>query len=96
MLTFLHSIFDPNGMLIPFTLTGKELVQLCWKLGLGWKVAVPVDVQEQWKKWEDQVRELEQVRVPRTIRPGPNPEKNDTQLPYLQTLLQTFMLRLHT
>jgi hypothetical protein len=34
MLSILHSLYDPLGVLIPYTITGKLIMQLCWKLGL--------------------------------------------------------------
>jgi hypothetical protein len=33
MLQQLHTLFDPMGILIPFLITGKLLVQECWRLG---------------------------------------------------------------
>jgi hypothetical protein len=36
-LSILHSLYDPLGVLIPFTIMGKLVMQLCWKLGLSWK-----------------------------------------------------------
>jgi hypothetical protein len=34
MLSILHLLYDPLGVLFPYTITGKFIMQLCWKLGL--------------------------------------------------------------
>jgi hypothetical protein len=34
LLSILHSLYDPLGVLIPFTIIGKLAMQLCWKLGV--------------------------------------------------------------
>jgi hypothetical protein len=41
MLQQLHTLFEPMGILIPFLITVKLLVQECWRLGLAWKDSVP-------------------------------------------------------
>lgn len=36
MLRILMSIFDPLGILLPFTIRGKILLQRVWRSGIGW------------------------------------------------------------
>jgi ribonuclease HI len=80
MLQQLHTLFDPMGILIPFLITGKLLVQECWRLGLTWKDSVPQTLEDQWLKWEDQIDQLSDIKVKRVLIPGENPENAKREL----------------
>jgi hypothetical protein len=43
MLILLHTLYDPLGILIPFCIMGKLLVQDCWRRGLLWKDNLPLN-----------------------------------------------------
>jgi hypothetical protein len=75
MLSILHSLYDPLGILLPFRLIGKLIMQLCWKLGLTWKSKLPDDVLLKWQPWGEQIPELTGYAFKRTIMPGLNPER---------------------
>jgi hypothetical protein len=55
MLITLHSLYYPQGVLIPFFITGKLQVQNCWHMGLAWKENVPKELEMEWFKWQDQI-----------------------------------------
>jgi uncharacterized membrane protein YfbV (UPF0208 family) len=80
MLQQLRTLFDPMGILILFLITGKLLVQECWKLGLTWKDSVPQTLEEQWFKWEDQIDQLKNITDKRVLIPGENPENAKREL----------------
>jgi regulatory protein YycH of two-component signal transduction system YycFG len=80
MLQQLHTLFDPMGILIPFLITGKLLVQECWRLGLTWKDSIPQTLEDQWFKWEDQIDQLNDIKVKRVLIPGENPENAKREL----------------
>jgi hypothetical protein len=80
MLITLHSLYDPQGVLIPFFITGKLQVQNCWRMGLAWKEKVPKELEMEWFKWQDQISQLKGIEIARTIIPGPKPEEVDKQL----------------
>jgi hypothetical protein len=75
MLLILYSLYDPLGILLPFTLKGKLIMQLCWKLGLTWKSKLPEEILLKWQPWVEQIPELTGNSFKRTIMPGLNPEK---------------------
>jgi hypothetical protein len=70
MLVLLHTLYDPLGILIPFLITGKLLVQECWRLGLAWKDSVPQALEDQWFKWQDLIKELNDIKIQRVLIPG--------------------------
>jgi hypothetical protein len=41
LIRILHSLYNPLGVLIPFTITGKLALQMCSRLGLTWKAKFP-------------------------------------------------------
>jgi hypothetical protein len=69
MLVLLHTLYDLLGILIPFLITGKLLVQECWRLGLAWKDSVPQALEEQWFKWQDQINKLNDIKIKRVLIP---------------------------
>jgi hypothetical protein len=91
MLQQLHTLFEPMGILIPFLITVKLLVQECWRLGLAWKDSVPQTLEEQWFKWEDQIDQLKAITVKRVLIPGENPEKLNESCIYLWTLPKMYI-----
>jgi hypothetical protein len=80
MLQILHTLYDPQEALIPFTIKGKLAMQMCWKLGVTWKSKLPQEILEAWKPWVNQILELKGFRFKRTIMPGENPERAKHQL----------------
>lgn len=59
-------IFDPLGLLTPFTVRTKMLLKQMWMEGTGWDDPVSDDVQKRWLAWTDELKHLDQIRVPRT------------------------------
>jgi hypothetical protein len=80
MVSILHLLYDPLGVLIPYTITGKLIMQLCWKLGLTWKSKLPIEILEAWHPWLAQVPELKGYSFTRALTPGTNPEKTQQQI----------------
>jgi hypothetical protein len=67
MLSILHSLYDPLGILLLFTLIGKLIMQLCWKLVLTWKSKLPDKIHLKWQPWVEQILELTGYAFKRTI-----------------------------
>jgi hypothetical protein len=80
LLSILHSLYDPLGVLIPFTIIVKLAMQLCWQLGLSWKTKLPQEVLEIWQPWASQIQELNGYSFERTLIPGENPERENQQI----------------
>jgi hypothetical protein len=80
LLRILHSLYDPMGVLIPFTITGKLALQMCSRQGLTWKAKLPDDIKEAWDPWMAQKQELNGYSFIRTIIPGEQPNKTNKQI----------------
>ena len=70
ILTAVASISDPIGILAPFVLKAKQILQTLCKLpGLGWDDQIPPDLREQWTQWQDQLPTLTTLTIERCIEP---------------------------
>jgi hypothetical protein len=47
---------------------------------LTWKDHVPQDIEEQWLKWQNQISELDDIKIKRVLIPGGTPENHKRQL----------------
>ena len=45
-------VFDPIGLITPFTVRAKLLLQSLWAQGLGWDEARPLETSRKWIQWE--------------------------------------------
>ena len=67
-------IFDPLGLIAPFTLAAKLLFQRCWAAQLEWDEPLPADINAEWLQWCSQVEALKGIKLPRLVRtPGSPP-----------------------
>lgn len=60
-------IFDPLGMIAPFTVQAKILFQELWKRDVSWDEELPLDIRAQWRRWRSELQELGSVKVPRWV-----------------------------
>ena len=79
VLSTVSSVFDPLGVVSPVTVTGRVLVQKLCALSCGWDDLLPAVLAEEWREWLDRARELDLVRLDRSIV-GPPGEVLTTQL----------------
>lgn len=69
MLSTVSSIFDPLGIVSPFILTGKRILQdLCCD-GADWDDDIPDVIKPRWNKWKSELFSLQNVKVPRCYKP---------------------------
>jgi hypothetical protein len=80
LIRILHSLYDPLGVLIPFTITGKLALQMCSRLGLTWKAKLPDEILDAWQPWAEQIQDLKGYSFKRTIILREQPDKADKQL----------------
>lgn len=59
------SLFDPLGLLAPFIILGKMLVQDIWRSGSDWDQPIDNESYEKWLRWIERLPEIEKVRIPR-------------------------------
>jgi hypothetical protein len=70
ILSTVSSIFDPLGLVAPFILTGKRILQDLCKEEKDWDEPVSDDTRSRWEKWRSQLPLLAEVIIPRCYK-GP-------------------------
>ena len=62
-------IYDPLGLLTPFTVRTKMMLKRLWIDGKGWDEPMSDDLQKLWLAWYEELKQLEMIRIPRTYYP---------------------------
>ncbi|XP_054723576.1 uncharacterized protein LOC129233627 [Uloborus diversus] len=60
-------VFDPIGLISPFTVRGKILLQEIWKRKLNWDDPLPPDLKDTFQNWCEELYYLNEIRVPRHL-----------------------------
>ncbi|XP_055585492.1 uncharacterized protein LOC129738331 [Uranotaenia lowii] len=63
------TLFDPLGILAPFIIHGKVLIQDLWRAGTDWDNQASDEIYEKWTKWIKMIEFISTVRVPRCYFP---------------------------
>ena len=72
ILSLIASLFDPIGFIAPFLIRAKIFLQQVWQLGIGWDDALPPEFLKEWSKWQEELDEISQFRIPRFYRHIPD------------------------
>ncbi|XP_062538554.1 uncharacterized protein LOC134206838 [Armigeres subalbatus] len=59
------ALFDPLGILSPFIIHGKVLIQDLWREGTEWDEQVSDQVYLKWKRWIQMIEYIADIRIPR-------------------------------
>ena len=59
------SIFDPLGLISPFVVRSRVIMQEIWKQKIDWDTVIPIEIQQNWKEWLDQVFAIPDIKIPR-------------------------------
>ncbi|XP_055543370.1 uncharacterized protein LOC129728919 [Wyeomyia smithii] len=59
------TLFDPLGLLAPFVIHGKVLIQNLWRTGAEWNQEVDDVSFDLWRKWNQMIEFISTVRIPR-------------------------------
>ncbi|XP_072931704.1 uncharacterized protein [Epargyreus clarus] len=59
------SIFDPLGLLSPYTITAKILLQELWREKIGWDESIPHEQATAFAEWQADLKCIADLRVPR-------------------------------
>lgn len=70
ILSVVSSTFDPLGFLSPVVLIGRLIFQEATRLKLGWDEVVPVELQNRWDSWLQDLMSLSMIRIPRCLVRG--------------------------
>ena len=69
ILSTVSSVIDPLGLVAPFILTGKRILQELCLDGVGWDDEIPDELRPQWEKWRAELPVLERLRIARCHKP---------------------------
>lgn len=69
ILSVVSQLYDPLGFIAPFTLLGKNILQEINKMNIDWDEQVHEDILPRWSKWMDQLPAIEQISIPRCLKP---------------------------
>ena len=67
MLHSIASLYDPLGLVTPFVLAGKILLQQAWKTGLDWDDPCPQELQVAATQWWRASQQLQNIQFPRWL-----------------------------
>lgn len=68
-MSVISSMYDPLGMVAPFLLNGRLIMQEASRLNIGWDETIPEPLQERWNTWMNSLTELTKVALDRCIKP---------------------------
>ena len=57
------------GLVSPFVLLGKQILEEACAAGLGWDDELPDPLKPRYKEWCQQLQELSSLTIPRCIKP---------------------------
>ncbi|XP_067947248.1 uncharacterized protein [Watersipora subatra] len=80
ILSVVSQLFDPLGFLCPFILLGKNILQKVTKLNVGWDDDINGELKELWLKWVAELAFLDQIQIPRCLKPANFGETVRTEL----------------
>ena len=65
LLSLASRMFDPMGLISPFTVRTKILFQELWRRGLEWDDPLDSDIKQEWSLWKSELLQLKDVTIPR-------------------------------
>ena len=70
MLSIISSIYNPLGLVSPYLLKGKKILQnLCYD-SLGWDEKIPENVASEWEYWKEKLLLLKNIQIDRCLKPS--------------------------
>ena len=61
LLSILASMYDPLGLVSPCVMKGKMIFQDATKLKIDWNEKIPEELDVKWRKWIDEVEDLQNL-----------------------------------
>lgn len=68
----LAKVYDPSGLILPVIVTGKIIQQDIWRAGVDWEGELPAELLIRWQMYEQSIKDLELIKIPRWIGMQPN------------------------
>ena len=70
MLSFLASVFDPLGLIVPLHLHGKLMFQQVCSMRISWEDELPVEMVHQWNRWISSMDDIDKFITSRCLIPN--------------------------
>ncbi|GBL92837.1 hypothetical protein AVEN_51225-1, partial [Araneus ventricosus] len=67
VLRIISQIFDPCGLISPFVITAKILMQELWEKGLKWDEQLPSGLEEKWRTWCSEFAHIDNLQIERKL-----------------------------
>ena len=64
LLSIASRVFDPMGLITPFTIRAKMLFQGLWQRRLHWEDPFDEDIAHQWRSWKSELSQLSCITIP--------------------------------
>ena len=80
ILSVVSSIFDPLGLIAPCILLGKRILQEICHKSVSWDEPLPQELIDKYVTWVNSLQKLDELCIPRCIRPSFLGEKLKAQL----------------
>ncbi|XP_071952433.1 uncharacterized protein [Antedon mediterranea] len=68
ILSVVSSVFDPLGLVSPFILKAKLLMQELCRLGYDWDSTISIEYETRWQQWLFDLKKLETIRIRRCYK----------------------------
>lgn len=69
ILSCISQIFDPLGLVQPVIIIAKVIIQKLWQYKLNWDESVPTEIFSTWSKFQIQIQDLNNLKIPRHFLP---------------------------
>jgi len=69
ILSIMSSLFDPLGMVAPYTLQARMILQELCRMKVGWDDDIPQQQQKEWESWTSDLEKLDRLEVDRCLKP---------------------------
>ena len=80
ILSTVSSVFDPLGLLSPFLLRGRIILQRICRDGCSWDDPVSDDLESEWNKWTEELSSLSQIHIPRCYKAKNSDKETEIEL----------------
>ena len=74
----LAKIFDPRGLISPFVIRAKVMLQDAWLLGINWDDPLPNEQAVRWQEWFQELPELRNLAINRCFKDPQQPSSAAT------------------
>ena len=69
MLSIVSSIYEPLGLVSPFSLEGRRIIQMLRHSQSAWDDPLHEGIQEKWAKWKCNLNIFKDIRLSRCYKP---------------------------